>query len=136
MTAATSTYVKPGTAVPRWDARLKVTGAARYGADMTSANEAYAYLVTSKIAKGRIARIDKTAALATKGVIDVLTYREVGDAVRPGKLFSQGGYVASTVAPLASDKIAYAGQIVCRRLGRQFRGGSGGCPPPDRRLRR
>ena len=41
----------------RLDARLKVTGEARYGSDFAVNNPAYAFLVTSPIAKGRIARI-------------------------------------------------------------------------------
>ena len=47
----------------RRDARLKVTGEARYPADVAVSNPAYAYLVTSTIARGRIDRID-LAALA------------------------------------------------------------------------
>ncbi len=43
-----------GVPAPRYDARLKVTGEARYPSDMPVANPAYAVLVTSAIAKGRI----------------------------------------------------------------------------------
>ena len=41
-------------------AALKVTGEARYGSDTPVANPAYAFLVTSAIARGRIAAIDET----------------------------------------------------------------------------
>ena len=43
-----------GAPAPRYDARLKVTGEARYPADIPVANPAYAVLVTSTIAKGSI----------------------------------------------------------------------------------
>ena len=43
-----------GQPVPRIDARLKVTGEARYASDMPVSNPAFAFLVTSAIAKGTI----------------------------------------------------------------------------------
>ncbi len=39
---------------PRIDGRLKVTGEARYGSDFPVNNPAFAFLVTSAIAKGSI----------------------------------------------------------------------------------
>jgi xanthine dehydrogenase YagR molybdenum-binding subunit len=62
-----------GAPAPRYDARLKVTGEARYPADMPVANPAYAYLVTSAIAKGRIDRLDLDDARAVPGVLDIFT---------------------------------------------------------------
>lgn len=43
-----------GREIDRVDGRSKVTGAARYAADYPVADVAYAYVVTSTIAKGRI----------------------------------------------------------------------------------
>ncbi len=54
----------------RADAALKVTGSAKYTADFAP-GMAYAVLVTSKIAKGRIAHLDVAAAEASEGVIQV-----------------------------------------------------------------
>src|SRR5207237_786332 len=85
---------------------------ARYGADMSAANAAYAFLVVSPIAKGRIASIDDRRTKGLQGVLDVVTYREVGDAVAAVPYFSKGGYVSSTIRPLASSTILHAGQIV------------------------
>ena len=62
-----------GAPVPRLDARLKVTGAARYPADTPVGNPAYAVLVTSAIAKGRIERLDLNEARSVPGVLDILT---------------------------------------------------------------
>jgi xanthine dehydrogenase YagR molybdenum-binding subunit len=112
MAAASANNVVLGAPLARTDSRLKVTGAARYGSDMSAANAAYAYLVTSEIARGRILSIGARSALAARGVLDVITRREIGDAIHPGKLFSAGGYLSSTIQPLASDEVMQAGQIV------------------------
>jgi xanthine dehydrogenase YagR molybdenum-binding subunit len=101
-----------GANLPRVDARLKVTGEARYGSDMQAAGPAHAFLATSAIAKGRITHIDDADTRAVPGVLEVFTYRNVGDKVKPGKTFSGGGYMGTTIAPLASDKIQHTGQIV------------------------
>ncbi|MGA8616504.1 MAG: xanthine dehydrogenase family protein molybdopterin-binding subunit, partial [Xanthobacteraceae bacterium] len=68
-----------GAPAPRYDARLKVTGEARYPADMPVANPAFAVLVTSSIAKGRIERFDLDDARAVPGVLDILTYENTGE---------------------------------------------------------
>jgi xanthine dehydrogenase YagR molybdenum-binding subunit len=64
-----------GTATSRVDGRAKVTGAAKYAGEFNQPGLAHASLVTSTIAKGRIARIEVSEALAVKGVIDVLTHQ-------------------------------------------------------------
>lgn len=102
-----------GEATPRVDARAKVTGAARYGSDeYGGARPAHAFLRTSAIARGRITRIDESAARAVPGCLEILTFRNVGDRIRPGKTFSKQGYMGTTIAPLASDRVWHAGQIV------------------------
>ncbi|HYM73739.1 MAG TPA: xanthine dehydrogenase family protein molybdopterin-binding subunit, partial [Stellaceae bacterium] len=103
---------KIGTPATRVDGRLKVTGEARYGSDTPLANPAYAYLATSAIARGRITAIDDGEASAVPGVLDILTHRNIGNAVKRTKLFSDGGYVGSTIMPLASEQIWHGGQIV------------------------
>jgi xanthine dehydrogenase YagR molybdenum-binding subunit len=57
----------------RVDGRLKVTGGARFSAEMPIANVAHAVMVTSTIARGRVTRMDTTAAQRAPGVIAVLT---------------------------------------------------------------
>ncbi len=109
-----------GTAAPRIDGRLKVTGEARYASDTPLADPVYAFLATSAIARGRIAEIDENASRAVPGVLDILTHRNVGDAVKPTKLFSDGGYVGSTIMPLASEQIWHAGQIIAVVLAESF----------------
>jgi xanthine dehydrogenase YagR molybdenum-binding subunit len=63
-----------GTATSRVDGVAKVTGAAKYAAEFNVPGLLYGSVVTSTIAKGRITRIDPSAALRVKGVIDVLTH--------------------------------------------------------------
>jgi xanthine dehydrogenase YagR molybdenum-binding subunit len=109
-----------GSPVPRIDARLKVTGKALYASDVPLADPAYAFLVTSSIARGRIAGIDASATQSLPGVLDVLTYETMGDEIAPTKIFSDGGYVSSSIVPLASDAIAYAGQIIAVILADSF----------------
>jgi xanthine dehydrogenase YagR molybdenum-binding subunit len=112
MAAASTVNVALGAPVVRLDGRLKVTGAARYGSDMSAANAAYAFLVTSAIARGRVIAIDDRQTRAVPGVLDVVTHREVGTAIKPGSFFSKGGYASSTIQPLASDQVLQGGQIV------------------------
>jgi xanthine dehydrogenase YagR molybdenum-binding subunit len=109
-----------GTVARRVDGRLKVTGEARYASDMPLADPAYAVLATSAIARGRITAIDDNETRALPGVIDVLTHREMAGTIKPGKLFASGGYLGSTIAPLSSDKVQHAGQIVAIVLAETF----------------
>ena len=112
--------IKIGTAAPRIDGRLKVTGEARYASDMPLAAPVFAFLATSAIAHGRITSIADGEARAVPGVIDILTHQNIGDAVKQTKLFSDGGYVGSTIMPLASDQIWHGGQIVAVVLAETF----------------
>ena len=107
--------VKPaiGAATSRIDARLKVTGEARYGSDIDGGRHpAHGYLRTSAIARGRITRIDEAAARRVPGVLEILTFRNVGERIKPGKTFSDQGYMGTSIAPLASNRIWHDGQIV------------------------
>ncbi|HZN52035.1 MAG TPA: xanthine dehydrogenase family protein molybdopterin-binding subunit, partial [Methylomirabilota bacterium] len=65
------------------DARL-LTGGGCYSDDVNLPGQAYTCFVRSPHAHARITRIDATAALATPGVIAVLTGRDAAaDGVRP-----------------------------------------------------
>ncbi len=97
--------------VPRADARVKVTGAARYPSDVAVAGPAYAHLVTSAIALGAIRSLDLDAARAVPGVLDILSH-ENADAVKPIPSSAKGGVAGSSIVPLSSAKIWYDGQIV------------------------
>lgn len=97
---------------PRIDGFVKVTGEARYGADEPVQGAAYAYLVTASIARGQIRSIDCDEARSMPGVLEILTHENVGKAVKGGKHILDFGYMATRVAPLRSNRIHFAGQII------------------------
>jgi xanthine dehydrogenase YagR molybdenum-binding subunit len=101
-----------GADIARIDGIPKVTGSALYGADYHVDGVAFAHLVTSAIARGRVVEIDESRARAIPGVLDILTHHNVGKALKPGKSMLDGGHMGSSVAPLRSDQIHFAGQIV------------------------
>jgi xanthine dehydrogenase YagR molybdenum-binding subunit len=102
-----------GTAVSRVDGFAKVTGAAKYAAEFNTPGLAYGSIVTSTIAKGRVARIDRSAATRVKGVIDVLTHEN-----RPRMADNDQAYkdetapAGSPFRPLYDDKILFNGQPI------------------------
>ena len=101
-----------GRAEVRVDGPAKVRGSAQFPGDVHLPGQAHAVLVTSPMARGRIVRIDTPAVLAMPGVLDILTYHNVGDRVRPVGHVLEDGWANSTLRPLASDEVHYAGQIV------------------------
>jgi xanthine dehydrogenase YagR molybdenum-binding subunit len=108
-----------GSPTKRLDGPAKVTGAARYGSDAPFPKPAYGVLVTSAIARGRIAGIDERDARSVKGVIEIFTYRNIGH-IEGGATFSDKGYMGSSIAPMASDEIYHDGQIVALVVGETF----------------
>ncbi len=109
--AAPEPKANMGQPVPRYDAVAKVTGKATYASDMPLANPAYAVLVTSAIAKGRIDSFDLDDARRVRGVIDIFTHQN-GPKLKDAKLSSDGGYAGTTIQPLKSADIAHNGQII------------------------
>jgi xanthine dehydrogenase YagR molybdenum-binding subunit len=106
-----TTYI--GTATSRVDGRAKVTGAAKYAAEFNTPGLAHASVVTSTIAKGRIARVDASEALSVDGVIDVLTHQN-----RPSMANVDSAYAdevapqGSPHRPLYDDQIRFSGQPI------------------------
>jgi xanthine dehydrogenase YagR molybdenum-binding subunit len=102
-----------GTATSRIDGVAKVTGAAKYAAEFNEPGLLYGSVVTSTIAKGRITRIDRNAALRVKGVIDVLTHEN-----RPHMADNDQAYkdevapLGSPFRPLYDNRIAFNGQPI------------------------
>src|SRR5262249_10856560 len=96
-----------GQPVPRYDARLKVTGSAHYPSDTPVGNPAYAFLITSSIAKGRIERMELAEARSIPGVLEIFT-RENTRELKSGRF---GGGASTSIDSLGPD-IAHDGQIV------------------------
>src|SRR6187455_1832625 len=65
-------YIGSGTS--RVDGVAKVTGAAKYAAEFNVPGLAHASVVSATITKGRITKIDTSAASRVKGVLTVLTH--------------------------------------------------------------
>lgn len=95
-----------GTARPRIEGRLKVTGAARYAADVALPGLAHGWMVTATISRGRISTIDTSAALGMPGVLGVLDHRDA-PRLNPeaGNYFGPDG----SLQLLQDDVIPYAG---------------------------
>lgn len=108
--AAPAPQANMGNPAIRLDARVKVTGEARYPSDIPVGNPAYACLVTSTIARGRIERLELGAAFAVPGVLDILTQGNTGELKDVAYAGGEGG--ASTSIQRLGREIAHAGQIV------------------------
>jgi xanthine dehydrogenase YagR molybdenum-binding subunit len=103
--------IKPvhiGDAVLRIDGPGKVSGTIRYASDEQVSRPAWAWLVTSSIARGRVTGFDLDAAKAVPGVLDILTHENVGDQVKP----PAGGDGGKTTTSMETDQIWHDGQIV------------------------
>ncbi len=105
--AAPEPRANMGLPLKRMDARRKVTGEARYAADLPVGNLAYGVLVTSRIARGRIKSFDLGEAHAVPGLLDIFTY-ENASGLKAQRL----GNAATSVMPLNSPQIWYDGQII------------------------
>lgn len=99
-----------GQPISRIDGRLKVTGRARYTADIPVETMVHAAIVYSTIANGRTLSIDTAAAENAPGVLAVLTHKNMPrmKALPWSHLRPQG----QTYLPLQDDQIHYAGQPV------------------------
>jgi xanthine dehydrogenase YagR molybdenum-binding subunit len=92
----------------RIDGRAKVTGGAQYPSDEAVTDPAYAFLLTSAIARGHIACFDLEDALDIDGVLDILTHQNVGGEASPPAQQSGG----KTTTTLESDRVWHDGQII------------------------
>jgi xanthine dehydrogenase YagR molybdenum-binding subunit len=96
-----------GQPITRLDGRVKVTGAARYTADTPVDGVLHAVLVPSAIPSGIIARIDRTAADRSPGVVRIFTHENT-----PRLAGLTNPPAGETVLPLQDDRILYEGQAV------------------------
>jgi len=103
-----------GPARNRVDGRLKVTGQAKYAVEFEVPNCAYAWPVTSNIARGKIRAIESKAARSAPGVLAILTHQNApqpketqGNEDEPGD-----GFRIEERNPLGDDRVHYAGQYV------------------------
>jgi len=95
----------------RVDAYEKVTGRARYAADRVPEGVAYGAWATARIGKGRIVRIDTSAAEAVPGVQLVIT-KFKPDEMHDVAFVMAGGHAVQSLQPLRGDHVAYRGQPI------------------------
>ncbi|MFG2043799.1 xanthine dehydrogenase family protein molybdopterin-binding subunit [Dactylosporangium sp. NPDC048998] len=98
-----------GTARPRVEGPLKVTGAARYAADERRPGMVWGWIVAAAISKGHIAEIDAKETLGMPGVLGVLDHNNA-PRLNPdaGNYFGPDG----SLQYLQSDAIPYAGRPI------------------------
>ncbi len=100
----TMTYKVLGKAVPRVDGPMKVTGTAKYTADVAVPGMVWGKALKSPYAHARIVSIDTSAALAMPGVHAVITGADTA-----GHLY---GRALRDIPPLAHDVVRYVGERV------------------------
>jgi xanthine dehydrogenase YagR molybdenum-binding subunit len=104
-----------GLPLPRVDGRHKVTGTARYTAEIPFPGLTHAAIVGATVPSGRVAAIDVAAAWVAVGVVAVLTHENLGKiAQQPHLLPSLVGGPApgESFFPMQDDVVHYAGQPV------------------------
>lgn len=108
-----------GEGISRTDGPVKVTGRAAYSYERQDAGPAlYGYIVGAGIAKGRVARIETTAAEAAPGVRLVWTHKNAPDQ---GPAEGIDGDMMDRARPeLASDRVGYYGAPVAFVVAESF----------------
>lgn len=101
-----------GQPISRADGRLKVTGAARYTADIPVPGAVHAAIVHSVIANGRTVSIDTSAAEKAPGVVAVFTHLNMPRLNPTPRPWSHLRPHGQGYLPLQDDKIYYAGQPI------------------------
>ena len=99
-----SELVTVGQRMKRFDAPQKLTGVERFTGDLRFPGQLFARPVGSAFAHARILEVDKSAALAVPGVVDVLTAEDLPIERIDG--------AAPTKSPLATGEVLWAGQFV------------------------
>ncbi len=94
-----------GARVPRMDAVEKVTGRARYTADITRPGMLYAVILRAPIARGTVRTIDTSRALDMPGVLSVLALSDTARITAKGtRLFDREvRYAGQPVAAVCAD---------------------------------
>src|ERR1700722_14797287 len=99
-----------GEPISRVDGPLKVTGRARFAAEVPAKDLTYGSVCYSSIARGRIKSIDTSAAAAASGVLLVLTH-ENAPSLAAQTLFPLGA-AGSSLPVLQDPDIHWNGQPV------------------------
>jgi xanthine dehydrogenase YagR molybdenum-binding subunit len=110
-----------GQPTSRYDGRAKVTAAAKYAGEFSAEGLAQGVIVTSRIAKGRIKRIDTSEALRVSGVLDVLTHENRPHMASNDKAYQDDvAPEGSPYRPLYDGAILFSGQPVALVLAEEW----------------
>jgi len=101
-----------GQPIERVDGRLKVTGRATYTADQNIPGLVFGVLVTSAIAKGRIASIDTRAAERAPGTLTVLTHKSGLKLAKDPTQVDPASPADRALQLLQDDRIFYGNQPI------------------------
>ena len=106
-----------GAAIRRKEDRRLLTGRGKYAADVRLAGMLHAAVLRAPHAHARLGAIRTEAALALRGVLAVVTARDLGDVGRiPVRLGPRPSVVACLQPPLATSKVRYVGEPVAMVL--------------------
>jgi xanthine dehydrogenase YagR molybdenum-binding subunit len=108
--ASNKTQPLIGGEITRIDGPFKVSGTATYSSDINLPGTLYAVPVCATIAKGRITRLDTTAATGMPGVRAVYTRENIGKFYRVS--FATDIHIDEKRPPFEDDNIYYYGQYV------------------------
>jgi xanthine dehydrogenase YagR molybdenum-binding subunit len=100
-----------GRARDRIDGPAKVTGAARYSAEIQVPELAHGAFATSTIAAGRVTRIDDSEAKRAPGVIGVLTHQTMPPLPHQ-PVYNFAKQTGMTFSFLQDDRILFGGQPI------------------------
>jgi xanthine dehydrogenase YagR molybdenum-binding subunit len=115
----TTSYI--GQPISRVDGRAKVTGAAKYSAEYNVPNLAYGYVVSSAIARGRIANIDAGDALRLEGVLQIFTHENTPRLGQSDQSYTdQVAPPGSPFRPLHDNEIRYSAQPLALVVAESF----------------
>ena len=103
-----------GQPATRQDARLKVTGAAKYSAEFALPDMAYAVLVTAPVGRGTIRSLDVSQARAATGVLTVISHLDQPKlrALDPKAMAAVQAQTGEARLPFQSPDIVYNGQAI------------------------
>src|SRR6476620_2677722 len=106
-------HMAVGKPADRADAVPKVTGRAKFAAEVDAPGLSHAAVVTSTVARGRVTGYDTAAAEKVPGLIAVVTPRNVGPMKAvPRDLIPGDRPPVELRAPLADDRVQHFGQAI------------------------
>jgi len=112
------------TSINRVDGPLKVTGTARYSAEIPIAELAYGVIVQSEIARGTITHMDVTEAEQLTGVLSVMTPDNTPKLESLQRFEREGGKGARptgrALSLLQDDRVHYNGQPIALVIAESF----------------